>query len=356
MSVNNTHEFFIQWHITEKCNLRCLHCYQEDRLTAELPLKSMKEVIDEAADMIWDWEETYGVKIPMSYNISGGEPLLRSDLFEILEELSWKGADIYILSNGTKITRESARKLARNKVSGVQVSIEGPDKIHEYIRGKGSFAASISGVKNLLASGIPVTLNATLSTVNAGYFPEMVSLAKSLGVQKLGFSRLVPYGRGAAMLDKMIAVDEVKKLYRNIFSTDASPVRIVTGDPVASQFSMNEVIEDMGDTSIGGCAAGVSGMTILADGTITPCRRLNIPIGNVLEDSLREVWSVSPVLEALRDRERYEGRCSRCKRWANCRGCRAIAYAYSKAYGKENYLAEDPQCCIEDHPVQGIYQ
>ena len=356
MSVNNTHDFFIQWHITEKCNLRCLHCYQEDRLTAELPLKSMKKVIDEAADMIWDWEETYGVKIQMSYNISGGEPLLRSDLFEILEEISWKGADIYILSNGTKITKEIAKKLAQHRVSGVQVSIEGPEKIHEYIRGKGSFAASISGVKNLLAFGISVTLNATLSTVNAGYFPEMVSLSKSLGVQKLGFSRLVPYGRGSAMLDKMIAVDEVKKFYRNIFSTDASPVRIVTGDPVASQFSMNEVTEDMGDTAIGGCAAGVSGMTILADGTITPCRRLNIPIGNVLDDSLREVWSVSPVLEALRDRKRYEGRCGMCTRWANCRGCRAIAYAYSKANGKENYLAEDPQCYIEDHQVSGISQ
>ena len=354
MSVNNTHDFFIQWHITEKCNLRCLHCYQEDRLTAELPLKSIKEVIDEAADMIWDWEEMYGVKIPMSYNISGGEPLLRSDLFEILEEISWKGSDIYILSNGTKITKEIARKLARNKVSGVQVSIEGPEKIHEDIRGTGSFAASISGVKNLIAFGIPVTLNATLSTVNAGYFPEMVDLSKSLGVQKIGFSRLVPYGRGLAMLDKMIAVDEVKKLYRNIFSTDASPVRIVTGDPVASQFAMNEVTEDMGDTAIGGCAAGVSGLTIMADGTITPCRRLNIPIGNVLEDSLREVWSVSPVLEALRDRKRYEGRCGRCKRWANCRGCRAITYAYSKANGKENYLAEDPQCYIEDRPVPGI--
>jgi MoaA/NifB/PqqE/SkfB family radical SAM enzyme len=308
----------------------------------------MKEVIDEAADMIWDWEETYGVKIPMSCNISGGEPLLRSDLFEILEEISWKGSDIYILSNGTKITKEIARKLARNKVSGVQVSIEGPEKIHEDIRGKGSFAASISGVKNLLAFGIPVTLNSTLSTVNAGYFPEMVSLSKSCGVQKLGFLRLVPYRRGSAMLDKMIAVDEVKKLHRNIFSMDASPVRIVTGDPVASQFSMNEVTEDCGDTALGGRAAAVSGMTILVDGTITPCRRLNIPIGNVLEDSLREVWSMLPVLEALRDRKRYEGR---CKRWANCRGLRAIAYAYSKANGKENYLAVDPQCCIEDNPV-----
>ncbi|MGO9377765.1 MAG: radical SAM protein [Dissulfurispiraceae bacterium] len=354
MSVNDTHDFFIQWHLTERCNLQCVHCYQEDRRFAELPLKSIKEVIDEAADMIWNWEETYGIKLSMSYNISGGEPLLRSDLFDILEEISWKGANIYILSNGTLIDKEIARKLARIGVAGVQVSIEGPENIHEQIRGKGSFAASIAGVKNLLDAGIAVTLNATLSLLNARYFPEMISLSKSLGVQKLGFSRLVPYGRGAAMLDKMIAADEVKKLYNDIFSSDASPVKIVTGDPIASQLSMNEVLEDTGDNAVGGCAAGVSGMTILTNGTLTPCRRLNIPIGNVLENSLREVWAVSPVLEALRDRKRYEGRCGKCKRWANCRGCRAIAYAYSKANGEESYLAEDPQCYIEEQTVPGF--
>ena len=156
------------------------------------------------------------------------------------------------------------------------------------------------------------------------------------------------------MLDKMIAADEVKKLYNDIFSSDASPVKIVTGDPIASQLSMNEVLEDTGDNAVGGCAAGVSGMTILTNGTLTPCRRLNIPIGNVLENSLREVWAVSPVLEALRDRKRYEGRCGKCKRWANCRGCRAIAYAYSKANGEESYLAEDPQCYIEEQTVPGF--
>ena len=356
MSINDTHDFFIQWHLTERCNLRCLHCYQEDRPPAELPLESIKKVIDEAADMIWDWEEAYKVKLAMSYNISGGEPLLRPDLFEILEEISWKGADIYILSNGTLIDKDAAAKLAKTGVKGVQISIEGTEEIHDKIRGQGSFTASIKGVKALLDAGLTVTLNATLSTVNAEYFPDILDLSKSLGVQKLGFSRLVPYGRGAAMLDKMIAVDEVKKLYENIFSSDASPVRIVTGDPVASQLSMNEVHEDMGDTAIGGCAAGVSGLTILADGTITPCRRLNIPIGNVLEDSLREVWATSPVLEALRDRKRYESKCGNCKRWANCRGCRAIAYAYSKANGNPDYLAEDPQCFIKDQTVPGVPQ
>jgi len=340
--------FFIQWHITERCNLRCLHCYQQERTSTELPLATIKEVIDEAADMIWDWEESYGVKLSMSYNVSGGEPFLRGDIFEILEELAWKGADIYVLSNGTLIDKGIARKLADHRANGIQVSIEGPEGVHDGIRGKGSFAEAIGGVRNLLEAGLTVTLNSTLSTVNAKYFLELVDLAKSVGAQRLGFSRLVPYGRGAAMLDKMITREEMKALYSTIFSLDTGPLKIVTGDPIASQWSLPHTGEDLGNTAMGGCAAGVSGLTILSDGTVTPCRRLNVPIGNVTTDSLREIWAESPVLEALRDRSKYEGNCSACKRWANCRGCRAIAYACSKGIGNDNYMADDPQCIIAE--------
>jgi AdoMet-dependent heme synthase len=347
MSVNDTHDFFIQWHITERCNLRCRHCYQQERKPAELPLDSIMDIIEEASGMIWDWEDAYGIKLSMSYNISGGEPFLRRDIFEILEEIAWKGADIYILSNGTVIDKDLAQRLAGIGIKGVQVSVEGPEAIHEEIRGEGSFLAAVGGVKNLVDAGVPVTLNATLSSLNAGHFMDMITLSKSLGVQRLGFSRLVPYGRGEAMLDKMIGMEEIKNLYGKIFALEAAPLKIITGDPVASQLTSLENDEDMGNVAAGGCAAGVSGLTILSDGTITPCRRLNIPMGNVKTDSLREVWATSPVLEHLRDRNKYQGKCGACKRWANCRGCRAIAYAYSKAKGQENYLADDPQCFIE---------
>jgi len=347
MSVNDTHDFFIQWHVTERCNLRCRHCYQQERRPSELSLDSIMDIIEEASGMILDWEDSYGIKLSMSYNISGGEPFLRRDLFEIIEGIAWKGADIYILSNGTVIDKDAAGKLARIGIRAVQVSMEGPEAIHEEIRGKGSFSAAVAGVKNLLDAGVPVNLNATLSTVNARYFIEMIDLSKSLGVQRLGFSRLVPYGRGEAMLDKMIGTEEIKTLYEKIFALNATPLKIITGDPIASQLSSLETGEDMGNVAAGGCAAGVSGLTILSDGTITPCRRLNIPMGNVKTDSLREVWATSPMLEHLRDRNKYQGKCGACKRWANCRGCRAIAYAYSKAKGKESYLADDPQCFIK---------
>ena len=98
----------------------------------------------------------------------------------------------------------------------------------------------------------------------------------------------------------------------------------------------------------GGCAAGVAGLTILADGAVVPCRRLNLPLGMAGRDSLREIWAASPVLEALRDKSRYQGKCGACARWADCRGCRAIAYEYAKSHGNPDFLAPDPQCFIEE--------
>lgn len=105
---------------------------------------------------------------------------------------------------------------------------------------------------------------------------------------------------------------------------------------------------DAGDTAMSGCSAGVAGLTILPNGNVTPCRRLPLSLGNVCKDSLREIWAASPILEALRDRSRYKGKCGTCKRWAACRGCRAIAYAWSRSRGEDDYLADDPQCFLED--------
>jgi radical SAM protein with 4Fe4S-binding SPASM domain len=91
----------------------------------------------------------------------------------------------------------------------------------------------------------------------------------------------------------------------------------------------------------------VSGLTILPNGNVTPCRRLPLSLGNVRRHSLRRIWATSPVLEALRDRSRYKGKCGACTRWARCRGCRAIAYAFSRSRGEADFLADDPQCFLE---------
>ncbi len=345
MSTNNAFDFFVQLHLTERCNLRCKHCYQTGRSVDEMSLPELKEVIKEISDTLNGWKDSYGIDYLPSFNVTGGEPFLRNDLSDILSEIGNHGFDIYLLTNGILIDERKAKDLFKLGVKAVQVSIEGPKEIHESIRGKGSYSASLKGVKNLLDEGLKVSLNVTLSSINAGSFMDIVELASNLGVHRLGFSRLVPSGRGEGMLREMLSTETIEDLYKKIFSLETGKLQIVTGDPVASQ-SATEGADDMGDIPSGGCAAGVSGLTILPDGTIVPCRRLYVPIGNIRKDSFREVWSTSNVLESLRDRSRYRGKCGTCKRWANCRGCRAIAYAFSKAKGENDFLADDPQCFL----------
>lgn len=348
MPISSLQEFFVQWHLTESCNLSCTHCYQTGGKTDELSLAEIKDVLAEISDMLQVWTEAYQLEFSPSLNITGGEPFLRKDLFAILGEMAPRGFALYLLTNGTLVDQEKATMLADLDVKGVQVSIEGPEKIHDTIRGKGSFSASCKGISHLLDAGLAVTLNATLSEVNAEKFRQMIEISSSLGVQRLGFSRLVPSGRGLGLVDQMIGRQRVKEIYESIFSLPSNGIEIVTGDPVASQMKAGLSVDDYGSIATGGCAAGISGLTILPDGTVTPCRRLAIPVGNVREDSLREIWANSEILEQLRDRSKYKGKCGKCRRWAHCRGCRAIAYAHSLFQGEGDLLAEDPQCFISD--------
>ena len=205
----------------------------------------------------------------------------------------------------------------------------------------------MKGIHNIVNSGIELTLNTTLSEINAPHFMDMISLASALGAQKLGFSRLVPSGGGKQLISRMLSKTAVEDLYRKIFSLNTGDLKIVTGDPVASQYRSPDQAAYGSSVPSGGCAAGVSGLTIMPDGTVTPCRRLPIPIGNVRTDSLREIWASSEVLNSLRDKTLYQGKCGDCSRWASCRGCRAIAFATVGTGDMDACLADDPQCFLE---------
>jgi radical SAM protein with 4Fe4S-binding SPASM domain len=345
MSVNRPFEFFIQWHLTETCNLSCSHCYQGSHGRDEMSLPEIRKTAAEAADMIRHWSSSYGISFSPSMNITGGEPFLRNDLFEILETVKDQGFEIYVLTNGTLVDKSRASALAGLGVRGVQVSVEGPEEVHDSIRGRDSFAAAAIGIEHLVAAGLPVTLNVTLSALNARHVRKILAFGSRVGAVRIGFSRLVPSGKGRSLLPQMLPGDELMPLYSSLLSLELAGLTIVTGDPIAAQMHKPEG-SDAGSVAISGCAAAVSGLTIMPDGTVMPCRRLPIPLGNVRIDSLRELWVLSPVLGALRDRTRYGGRCGTCKRWAVCRGCRGVAYAWSCAQGKDDFLADDPQCFL----------
>ncbi len=344
MSVRNSLDFFVQWHLTERCNLRCRHCYQTGERTTELSFAEIVEILDEVGETVADWSRLYGIDLPLSYTLTGGEPFLRPDFFAILEDVRRRGHEVSLLSNGTLVDRATAERLAGLGVRGVQVSLEGPREIHEAIRGPESFQRALGGARHLADAGIPVTLNVTLSELNAGTFPQMIPLAVSVGARRLGFSRLVPAGRGLGLADRMLGPERVREIYEHVFALDSQGIEIVTGDPLAGCLRDPRDQAAGGAVPVGGCAAGFSGITIAPDGTLYPCRRLPIPVGNLRTDSFREVWAASPVLNDLRDKSRYRGRCGRCDRWDVCRGCRAIAWAAGAARGERDHLAEDPQC------------
>jgi AdoMet-dependent heme synthase len=347
MTLTRPFDFFVQLHLTERCNLRCKHCYQTGKSVNEMSFTEIKEAVTEISDTLAEWETVYGMRYSKSFNVTGGEPFLRNDIFDVIREIKTRGFGLYLLTNGIIVDEKKAKALSDLNVNGVQVSIEGPEEVHDSIRGKDSYTASMKGVRYLLDAGLNVTMNVTLSSMNADYFMDIIDIAIRTGVQRLGFSRLVPSGRGGSMLKEMLGHEQTGQLYNKIFSLNTGSLEIVTGDPVAAQSLIVEHGEDRGNIPSGGCAAGVSGITILPDGGLLPCRRLNISLGNIRKDSFREIWTASKVLEDIRSREKYKGRCRTCIRWAHCRGCRAIAYAYSRARGVNDFLAEDPQCFID---------
>jgi len=342
----NPLDFFIQWHLTENCNLSCRHCYQGERSADTISLPNFRKIVMEITDMISTWSDAYGVAFSRSMNITGGEPFLMGDFGAFLREVKKNNFDCYVLTNGTLITDDSSKMLADLGINGVQVSIDGPEDVHDSIRGKGSFALSAEGIERLVDAGVPVTLNVTLSRLNAPSVKQIIAFGSHIGASRIGFSRLVPAGKGQKLRSHVLHAAEVKEIYRSLFSLEIRALEIVTGDPIAAQMK-NRSDGDAGNVAVCGCSAGVSGLTILPNGNVTPCRRLPVSLGNVQKDSLRDIWITSPVLGALRDRSRYKGKCGICVRWAHCRGCRAIAFAHSRSRGLEDYLADDPQCFFE---------
>lgn len=346
MALSEPFAFFVQLHLTARCNLRCRHCYQGGAGGAELSRDEVRGLLDEVQETLRAWERAYGLAFAPSVSLTGGEPLLRGDLFDIVGDFREAGFGVAVLTNGTLVGAEDARRLANLGVRAVQVSLEGREPVHDAIRGRGSFAAAARGVDHLVAAGVAVTANTTLSRLNAGEVLSLAAWAAERGVRRLGFARIVPAGRGCELRDQALTAGEAEAVCREVAAARFPGLEFVTGDPVASCMLWPAEIDPAQAVPSGGCAAGLAGITILEDGTLLPCRRLPVPIGNIRRESLREVWANSPVLARLRDRESYRGRCGSCPRWAGCRGCRAIAWAASSALGEGDVCADDPQCFL----------
>lgn len=339
-------EFFIQWHLTERCNLRCRHCYQGRRRTHEMTASEVKDEIDGVTEMFEAWEKEHGIRVSPSVHFTGGEPFLYVGLWDVIAYSKEKGFKVALMTNGTTLTREDAKRASLLGISDIQVSLEGPLDLHDAIRGTGSFTAAAKGVERLVGAGNQVSANVTLSRLNVNQIEETVEVARGMGFYGIGFSRMVPCGRGKSLLDSILTPQELKTAYLKVNSLNGPTFEVVSGDPLAG--TLLDAVPPSGcNLTLSGCSAGFSGVTITSEGSVMPCRRIGLVAGNLGRRSLRSIWASSRLLWKLRRRESYRGKCGRCSFWPSCRGCRAVAYAYSVTQGKPDLFADDPQCWID---------
>ena len=346
-SATKTFEFFIQWHLTERCNLRCRHCYQGGRRVPEMTVGEVKQEIDGATEMFQAWESEHGVSVSPSIHFTGGEPFLYGGLWDVLSHARGEGYGVALMANGCLISTDDAQRAFGLGVSDIQVSLEGPPDLHDSIRGRGSFAAASKGVENLLRAGNRVSANVTLSRLNIDQIEETTELARTMGFYGIGFSRMVPCGRGKALRGRLLAPQELRQAYQRILTLNTPSFEVMSGDPLAGTLLESKIPSGC-NLTLSGCSAGFSGITITSDGLVMPCRRIGLAAGNLKRKPLREIWASSRLLWKLRRRESYQGKCGHCTLWPSCRGCRAVAYAHSVNEGKPNLFADDPQCWVDD--------
>ena len=340
----NREPFFLQWHVTKRCNLSCKHCYGDYGAGGDEPdTEECISIIDRYARFL----KKEGLRGRIHF--TGGEPFLRKDLLSLIKAARKQRLGVKVLSNGTLITSEIASALARMRVQAVQVSIDGIEATHDRLRGReGAWRDAMRGLARLRDAGVSTTASMTVSKLNLDEVGTVLDSCHHERIDRVGFSRLVPWGRGKDLADELLDREGTQELFTDLLrqrcelegEMDIPPRdplwQLVRGVPVGACYLARA------RRTTGGCSIGTGGLALLADGTLLACRRLPIPIGNVHEDELGDIWHNAPLLEELRDRDHLKGRCGPCRYRYHCGGCRAIAYG---ATG--DHLSEDPQCWYE---------
>lgn len=340
----------ISWNSTFRCNLRCGHCYmdaRENKNNMELTTREGKDLIDQIAEF------SRPVLI-----LSGGEPLLREDIFELAEYATVKGLRVAMGTNGTLIDDKTAKNLLDSGIRKVAISLDSSQpSIHNELRGEDSWARAIEGIKACIRKGVGVQVNTTVTQQNYGDIDNIVSLALGLGVKDFHVFFLVPTGRGKAIED--ISPPMYETMVRAILEKYANRDLIVK-PTCAPQFM--RIARQMGlQTSrwSRGCIAGLSYCRIYPTGEVTPCPYLPIALGNIRNTSLKEIWFKSKVLEKLRNLDNLKGKCHVCQYRDVCGGCRARAYGLSSSFIdvcgglheprsiSGDFLAEEPWCVYQ---------
>lgn len=293
------------WEITNRCNFHCPHC----RAYTESP----KDSPDVEKTII---NQLIRGKV-LSVNISGGEPLLNPRIFDIIQELTDKNVDVGISTNGYEF-RDKAYHLSDVGITFVQISIDGARKFHDSFRGvSGAFDRAVESIALAKKIGLFVQINTTITANNMRYVFENITLAEALGVDRIFFRRVVATGlatKNNVIPDKLTYIDLLKSLLEYKYSSNTH-VNISIDDPIIAVLDSTRY-----DKESICCSAGVTSLGIDSLGNVFPCIFARNIIGNLMTDSLGEIWKNTSLLKQIRKRKIKI--CGECEYKFSCGGCR----------------------------------
>jgi radical SAM protein with 4Fe4S-binding SPASM domain len=364
------------WETTAACNLVCSHCRRTDVADQVTPDELSTLEAESMIDELSAWGRTILV-------FSGGEPLMRPDIFRLMSYANEKGVIVALATNGTLIDQDLAKRIGESRVDRVSISFDGADEAtHDAFRRlPGSFRSAMAGAQALRAEGVSLQINVTVAKHNADQLDRMVSLAKDLGAAALHLFLLVPVGCGMEIAEEQtLQADAYEETLNWLYETErrepdlqlratcaphyfrvvkqrqaAQPDRDVAspgargGHPGASGHPGGHPGSGGDGPGRGalhaatrGCLAGTGVCFVSHTGKVYGCGYMPIEAGDVRQTGLAEIWQTSEFFGELRDLGLLEGKCGRCGYSTVCGGCRARAYGSSG-----DFLAEEPFCAYE---------
>jgi len=350
----------IVYNCTARCNLRCLHCYSSSSVRSgsdELTTAQAKGLMSQLVE----------VNCPVLL-FSGGEALLRSDLFELLAEAKRLGLRTVISSNGTLIDSAAARQLADVGVSYVGISIDGREAFHDKFRQvAGSFKAALAGIDNCQKAGIKTGLRFTIAKANAEQIPAVFDIAASASVRRICFYHLIRSGRAKGLVEQVLTAGQTRQVLNMIIQLTDDFVskglidEVLTVDNHADGPYLLTKMKMENNTRYeaakklllanGGNKVGEKIVCVGWDGNVYPDQFWrNYSLGNIKDKTFKQIWedSTDLVLDKLRHKSQFaDKRCLKCKWFELCKG----NYRFLGSQADDEHWLNEPACYLTDEEI-----
>jgi heme b synthase len=342
----------VAWEVTRSCNLACVHCRASSLrgpYEGELTADRCRNLLDEIA----------AVGKPVVI-LTGGEPLLREDIYEIAAYGDRLGLRMVLATNGTLVTEEVAVKMRNAGIRRVSISIDGKDaKHHDAFRHvPGAFYGAMAGIEAMKKAALEFQINTTITRLNLDQIADIMKMAVRIGAAAHHIFLLVPTGRAKELSDQAISPEEYERTLNWFYKESLHcPIQLkATCAPhyyrILHQKGQGPGVREQGAENpfhamTRGCLGGSAFCFISHTGQVQPCGYLELDCGQIKEKKFADIWAHSPILKELRDLNTYKGKCGRCEFIRACGGCRARAYEITG-----DYLAEEPFCVYEPKQVE----